>query len=303
MLASAIGIIALAGRGTGQERLGHHPVVHDARHETEEKAINDNRAAYTRAFEAGDARTAAALWAPDGELVEPDGRIIRGRTAIEKDFADFFAENGPVKIRIASDSLRFPAPEVALESGSCQVTRTRDGESTTAPFSIVHVKKDGKWYLASVRESNGPSVGNGPRLTDLDWLVGRWTAKEGSLTAELSCEWSEAKTSLVRKYKSKAPDGTVQSGFQIIARDPADGSIRAWMVDSDGGLGTETWTKEGDRWVVEADAITKDGNETASTNLLKKIDQDSYTWRSVERTIDGISIPDTPEVTVRRDKN
>jgi uncharacterized protein (TIGR02246 family) len=300
-VATAVG--SMAGSGAGQERLGHHPVAHDARHDAEERAISDNRAAYARAFEAADAKTAAALWTPDGELVEPDGRIIRGRTAIEKDFADFFAENGPVKIRIASDSLRFPTPDVALESGSCQVTRTRDSDSTSAPYSIVHVKKDGKWYLASVRESNGSAAGNGPKLTDLEWLVGRWTAKEGSLTAELNCEWSEGKTSLVRKYKAKAPDGSIQSGFQIIARDPADGAIRAWMFDSDGGLGMETWSKDGDRWVVEADAVTKDDNETASTNLLKKIDQDSYTWRSVERTIDGVSLPDTPEVTVRREKN
>jgi uncharacterized protein (TIGR02246 family) len=302
MLAAGILITALAARGTGQERVGHHPAPHDANHEADEKAINDNRAAYARAFESGDAHKAAELWSPDGELVEPDGHIIRGRAAIEKDLAGFFAENGPAKIRITGDSLRFPAPDVALESGSCQVTRARDGTASAAAYSIVHVKKDGTWYLASVRESNGPTAGNGVRLADLEWLVGHWTAKGEAVTADLSCEWSEGKNSLVRKYKTRAADGTARNGFQVIARDPTDGAIRAWMFDSDGGLGTETWTKDGDRWVVEAVGVAKDGRETTSTNLLKPISQDSYTWRSVERTIDGVSLPDTPEVTVRRDK-
>jgi uncharacterized protein (TIGR02246 family) len=302
LISSVLLVIALAGRSAGQERVGHQPVPHDPRHEAEEKAISDNRVVYAQAFEAGDARKAAALWSPDGEFVEPDGHIIRGRTAIEKDLAAFFAENGPVKIRITSDSLRFPTPDVALESGLCQATRTRDGTASAAAYSIVHVKKDGKWYLASVRESNTPAAGNAQGLKDLEWLVGHWTAKEDTVTTELSCEWNEGKNSLVRRYKTKAADGTAHSGFQIITRDPADGAIRAWMFDSDGGIGTETWTKDGDRWVIETNGIAKEGGETASTNLLKRINEDSYTWRSVERSVDGVSVPDTPGVTVRRDK-
>ena len=302
LLTAGVLITALAARGIGQERVGHHPAPHDARHEAEEKAISDNRAAYAGAFEVGDAHKAAALWSLDGELVEPDGHIIRGRAAIEKDLAGFFAENGPAKIRINSDSLRFLAPDVALESGSCQVTRAKDGAASAAAYSIVHVKKDGTWYLASVRESTGPVAGNAQRLTELEWLVGHWTAKGDTLTADLSCEWGEGKNSLVRKYKTKTADGTARNGFQVIARDPIDGAVRAWMFDSDGGLGTETWTKDGDRWVIEASGVTKDGSETASTNLLKRINEDSFAWRSVERSIDGASLPDTPEVTVRRDK-
>ena len=51
MLAAAIGIIGLASKGTGQERVGHRPAPHDARHEGEEKVIAENRAAYAQGVE------------------------------------------------------------------------------------------------------------------------------------------------------------------------------------------------------------------------------------------------------------
>jgi hypothetical protein len=41
----------------------------------------------------------ASFWTPDGDYVDPSGRVLSGRTAIEKDFADFFAENKGLKLR------------------------------------------------------------------------------------------------------------------------------------------------------------------------------------------------------------
>jgi uncharacterized protein (TIGR02246 family) len=301
LVAVAAGVAALVGRGASQEPVRHHPAPHDASHEADEKAIGDNRAAYARAFEAGDASKAAALWSADGELVQPDGHIIRGRAAIEKDLASFFAENGPAKIHIDQDSMRFPGPDVALESGKCRVTLTRTGAGSAVAYSIVHVKKDGKWYLATVRESAGPAA-TAQRLEDLDWMVGSWSAKGGAIVVDLTCEWNEGKKSLVRRYKIKAADGAPRSGMQIIALDPSAGVIRGWTFDADGSIGLETWTRDGERWVVHANSDTKDGHQTASTNLLKRINGDTYSWRSVERTLDGVSLPDTPEVTVRRNK-
>src|SRR6516164_1648617 len=69
-------------------------------------AIAKKAEAFIEAFHKGDAKAVAAFWTADGDYTDQTGKHLKGRAAIEKAFADHFAENKGLKLRINSDSLR-----------------------------------------------------------------------------------------------------------------------------------------------------------------------------------------------------
>jgi uncharacterized protein (TIGR02246 family) len=302
--AGAGGFLAVRSTGSahGDERVGAPPSPSDAKYAEDEKAIQKNQAAYVKAFNAGDAKGTAAFWAADGEFVDADGKSFKGRNAIAKEFASFFAESKGLKLEVSTDSLRFVSPDVALESGTTRVTRASDGDSNVTSYQIVHTKRDGQWQLASVRESNRPPSSNYEQLRGLEWLVGNWTAKGAGQSLELTCEWAAKRNFLLRRYTLSGTDGTVKTGIQIIGWDPAAGEIRSWLFDSDGGYGSERWARDGKRWVLEATGVTRDGAQLMATNVLTPVDHDSFSWQSVRRVLNQVRLPDTPVVKATRVK-
>jgi uncharacterized protein (TIGR02246 family) len=300
----AVGFVLLraAGPATDGEQIGQAPTPSQQGNTDDEKAIRANATAYAKAFNAGDARAVAALWAPQGEYVEISGQCFQGRGAIEKELASYFAENKALKIEITPDSLRFVGLGIALESGHVKVTRVADGAVNTCGYSIVHSKLDGRWLLASVRETQQQTPSNYERLKELEWLVGKWSAKGRGRVIELSCAWTHGRNFLIRSYTLKRPDGSIQTGTHIIGWDPLANGIHGWLFDSEGGMGSETWTRDGERWIVEARGVMRDGRQTEAANVLTRIDGDSFTWQSAGRSIDGIRLPDTAAIKVSRVK-
>src|SRR5262249_23168540 len=57
----------------------------------DEAAIRANVAAFVRAYNAGDAKAVAALFVPDGLIMDKDGTTAEGREAIKDTFAKVFA--------------------------------------------------------------------------------------------------------------------------------------------------------------------------------------------------------------------
>jgi hypothetical protein len=49
-----------------------------------EAAITRTAEAFVEAFQKGDAKAVASFWTPDGDYVDPSGRVLNGRPAIEK---------------------------------------------------------------------------------------------------------------------------------------------------------------------------------------------------------------------------
>src|SRR4051794_7823950 len=76
--------------------------------------------AFVEAFHSGDARAVAACWAPDGTYTDQAGRELKGREAIEKAFAELFAEHKGLKVRVEGASLQMVTPEVAIEKGTTE---------------------------------------------------------------------------------------------------------------------------------------------------------------------------------------
>src|SRR6266478_880733 len=96
--------------------------------------ITKTAEAFVEAFHKGDAKAVAAFWTPDGDYVDENSRVLKGRKAIEDSFADLFAGNKGLKVRIDVASLRFPAPDLAVEDGTSTVVAP-DGSAPSRPIT------------------------------------------------------------------------------------------------------------------------------------------------------------------------
>ena len=91
-------------------------------------------------------------------------------------------------------------------------------------------------------------------------------------------------------------------GGQIIGWHPKRGQIVSMHFDANGGFGNDAWIKDGSKWVLEATGVFRDGSDTTAVNIITPIDANSFTWQSVKRTLEGVSLPDVPPVKVTRVK-
>ena len=186
----------------------------------EKTAIINNAKAFVDAFEKGDAKAVATFWAEDGDYVDLDGRQLQGRTAIEDAFKEFFKENKGMKLRIDVKSVRFVAPDVAIEDGTSSVIPPDGAPPNQGSYTNVHVKKGGQWVLQSVREAPYTPPGNYAKLHGLEWAVGEWVDEgDGPEIGHVTLEWSDDGNFLI-----STQDVTVKDTLVARATSGSDGT-------------------------------------------------------------------------------
>lgn len=89
-------------------------------------------------------------------------------------------------------------------------------------------------------------------------------------------------------------------GTQIIGWDAAEGQIRSWVFDSEGGFGSGVWNRVGNQWIVKTVSTLADGSRGSATNVYTLVGDGVYRWKSVDRQLNGELLPDIDEVTVHR---
>src|SRR5262249_33431056 len=149
-------------------------------------------AGFQKLFNEGKAAELAASFVPDGELIDDEGNLYRGREELQDLFKKFFATFPGAKLKLKVDSLRMIGTRLAIEEGTRVITvnepATKAGASaaggvTTASatanvaagaakpaastaaaaaytkpveahlrYLCVWTKADDKWQVASVRE-------------------------------------------------------------------------------------------------------------------------------------------------------
>ncbi len=268
----------------------------------DKEAIAKNAEAFVEAFHKGDAKAVAALWTPEGEYTLQSGRKLKGREAIEKALHSFFAENKGLKVRIESDSLQFVTPEVAIEDGATFVISPDGSPPSRARYTIVHVKKDGKWLLASVRDAPFTPPGNYEHLRGLEWAVGNWSAEDKGDAEHLALSWADNRNFLIGTFAATVKGVEVGKATHWIGWDPQAKRIRSWIFDAAGGFGEGAWTRDGDKWVVKTKSVLQDGKNATATFYLGRVDADTLTLQAKDRTVDGKAVPDTKEFKLKRVK-
>jgi uncharacterized protein (TIGR02246 family) len=257
-------------------------------------AIRQRTEEFLKAVSKGDARELAGFWTDRGEYLRGDDLAIRGRENIEKAYAESLKQREPADIELQNDSVRFLADDTALHEGTFLVKRSSSTESARSRFTILYVRANSRWHIGLLREWP-----EGPSLQDLVWLVGAWSSTSGGVEARAAFEWTESRKFLRGNFTIKQEDGDV-SGFQILARDPATGSIKAWTFGGDGDLGEAVWTRTEKGWSAKTTGVTSEGEKVTSTTLITPNGEDSFTWQSVDRTVDGEKQPDVGPVKVVR---
>jgi uncharacterized protein (TIGR02246 family) len=100
---------------------------------------------YESAFNKGDAKALAALYATDGMRLGPNNQLIKGRAAIEQFYVQTFASGKPPTLTIRPRSSKMLRPDVALLEGTYAL---EDGSGGV--YIITAVQQGGQWQLAGV---------------------------------------------------------------------------------------------------------------------------------------------------------
>ena len=267
---------------------------------SDENAIRAAVESYVAAYNRGEAKAVASLWSESGDWVGPSGQRFQGRPAIEKEMESFFAENKGTKIEVIDPSVRFVSSDVAMEEGTVRTTSPAEPPSNSTYLAIL-VKKDGQWKLDSVRETDIPDMpAASPELQDLAWLVGEWRDQSPDADVAAKVTWTKNKTFLSYAFKTSAPGMDDLEGTQVIGWDPAAGTIRSWMFDSDGGFGEGIWTKKDDSWIVKFSQVLPDGRKASATNIYTLVDANTFTWKSIGRKVGEEFLPNVEEVKLVR---
>lgn len=263
----------------------------------ERTAIRKSIQGFTKAFEEGDAKKLASFWTENGEYTTEEGETLRGRKSIEESYAKTFKDAPERKIKVSMESLRFPSSVTAVEEGTATVW-VKGVKTSASKYSVLHVKENGKWQMAIVREWSTETAG----LTDLNWLIGSWVAKRENVEVLTTYEWWQNKAFIRAEFTVKQKDH-VLTGTQIIGQDPATGELRSWTFSSDGSFGATTWAQiEENEWHIDSAAVQGDGSIIEATNILKQVDENTMSWQSVNRVIEGLELEDQPPVKVQRVK-
>jgi uncharacterized protein (TIGR02246 family) len=278
------------------------PLVSRADQAEDEAAIRANAEAYAAAYNKHDAKAVAAMWSPDAVYTHPaTGEEAVGREAIEKVFAESLADLGEAKLEVKVDSVQFVSPNVAIENGTARIVRPKE-EPEESNYTAVNVKRDGKWLLDRVTEEEppAPAPSNYERLKDLEWMVGSWVDQDENATIQTDCAWTKNQNFMNRSFAVVVGDQVDLAGIQIIGWDPAAKKIRSWIFDSDGGFAEGSWTRKGDRWLIQQKGTLPDGSKSSAVNIITRVDDDSFTWQSVQREVNGDILPNVDEVLVVR---
>jgi uncharacterized protein (TIGR02246 family) len=125
----------------------------------ETAAVKKTATDFQAAWNKHDSKAIAALWAKDGDLIDPKGTTAVGSADVEKFFAERFAGAGEMAkatFDLKKDSVRFITADVALSDWDVVLTGMAgpDGAPSGPMFHrvvIISKKEGGSWKFAAAR--------------------------------------------------------------------------------------------------------------------------------------------------------
>jgi len=256
--------------------------------------------AYTAAFNRADLKALGDLYEEDVQFTTDDGALISGRQAVIDGLAKYFAKSKGAKLEIAVEAARLLTPDVLAENGFSTVVSAQGNRDVTR-YAMTYVKKGDHWLIAQIDESAPPPADAAAQaLGELAWMVGSWKDESPTLTVETKVAWTKSNHFLRRSFSvTRAGSNTIE-GTEIIGYDPVAGHLRSWVFDSEGGFGESTWRQEGNKWLTNVKATAPDGGQSTSQHVITRIDDNKYTWESVNRTHNGEVLPNLDRIEVVR---
>jgi len=266
----------------------------------DEKAIRDVAEAFIKTYNAKDAKSLAALFVANGEIVDVEGESFQGQDAIEQVFSRIFQLHPKSKIQVSIHSIRLLSPFVAMEDGTSTVTDETDQEIEHNCYTVVHVKHDGKWQMASARDLPDEAALADKEIQQLKLLIGDWVDESPNALVLTSYHWSDTHDYILSEFVVQVGNRPVMTGTQRIGWDPQAKKLHSWVFDSEGGFAEGVWTRKGNQWIVKMTGITADGKTASSTNITTWVSKDRLMWQSRDRIIGDEIMPDIKETPIVR---
>ncbi len=275
-------------------------LAQEERHEADRGEIAAAIDSYVAAFNRGDAAAVAQHWTPTGIFQTPSGEELVGRDQIRDAFVEYLSGSARAELTVHTKSIRFLAPSVAVEEGEA-VVRHSDGEQSLTSYRSVYVKQGDRWLMDLVKEIEDVApISHYEQLKPLEWMIGTWVDEDANATIETVGSWTENRNFITRTF-TVLIDGEVDlRGTQVIGWDSSSKTIRSWVFDAAGTFGNGIWQQDGDRWVIRTSQVLGSGERASAINIITRIDNDRFTWRSTVREVGGELLPDIGEYTVVR---
>lgn len=260
-----------------------------------EKASKAQTDAYVAAFNKGDAKALAALYAEDAEFTSDAGETVVGRAAVLAGLTEFFANNKGATVQVQVESARFLTPDVLVEKGYATV-----GDQTTK-YVCNYVKKEGGWLISELNETTLPPANAAKvALEELGWMVGKWKDNTPGANVTAEVEFTKNANFLRRSVTITNENGETTEATEVIGFDPVAGQVRSWVFDSDGGFGEGMWRREGNKWLISFSATAPDGTTSSAQHVLTVVDDKKFTWESINRQSGGEALPNIDKIEVVR---
>jgi uncharacterized protein (TIGR02246 family) len=266
-------------------------------------AVRAVRHRFLQAMNRGDRQAAVSLWATDGDVANQAGELIRGRKAITRQLDVLFSTADRPKLVLDTVSLRLLTPRVALEDGLARHMPVPEGPPRKTLYSIIYVKQRDGWRLAGIRQAVSYPPGNYAKLAELEWIVGRWRAvhkDEDHQVFEGRFFWSPNKNFILHRFSLHLNNQHVLHGTERIGWDPREQKLKSWIFECDGGVLEGTWTRKGDRWVVEMEGALGDGTPVTGRHEMIRTGEHTMRVSLTERTRDDVPEVEQPPIELER---
>lgn len=265
-----------------------------------ETAIKARLQELTVALANSDVKTLSAIWLEDGTYSNEIGQEWRGRAALEKRFTAVFASEGRLLLDFIPVTVRQLADNVATVDGFVKF-KDEVGGSPDTRFSMVFQKQgNGSWLIVSANETTFVDRERFDHLKPLAWLIGEWAVEKDGSSMMVKSEWAANKKFIHLRYIVKKAGSEELDSQQIIGWDPRREQIVSWTFDSRGGFGSGIWSRRDNQWLVDSEGVDPEGRSTSATNIIANRTAKSFSWQSVNRSVEGEPFSDTAPLTISR---
>jgi uncharacterized protein (TIGR02246 family) len=264
-----------------------------------ETAIKSQLSSLADAACKGDAQKMANFFTLDGAYVDEDGVKTEGRQSLQEHFARHVRPDTKAPLKLEPQTIRLIGGDSAWIEGA--TTRQTDkGKQMDSRFTMLLRNQNGTWLIQSASETTVNQKTAVDHLSDLNWLVGEWTAEQGNAKLKMTAEKVGNGHFLHLRFWLTRPGDPPRMDAQVIGWDPTKDQIVSWHFDSTGGFGYGSWRKQANKWLISAEGVEQSGWHSAATNVISVSNNDSFQWQSIKRNSDGMMYPDTEPLIVKR---
>lgn len=168
-------------------------------------------------------------------------------------------------------------------------------------FKAELVKDQGKWLFQEIQQVDiePEDEGQYAQLKALEWMLGTWEdAVEDVEIKSRTVWWDQYKNYLLQTFSTKIFGQNSLDAQQIIGWDPITKEIRSWIFDTDGGFGSAKWYNKGQSWYADTSYTLPNGRKASAIHIFTKVDDNTFTWASEGRDLDGEILPNIPAIKI-----